>query len=126
VKRELLYGKTGRFVGVFPFLKALEEKRYKQYIRVFLRHYQLAKVCPACGGSRLNSHALAVRIGADTIAAVAARPVGELAEWIDRLALGPTEQAIATDIRTELESRLGYLDAVGLGYLTMDRQTRTL
>jgi excinuclease ABC subunit A len=126
VRRELLYGKTGRFVGVFPFLKALEEKRYKQYIRVFLRQYQLAKVCPACGGSRLNSHALAVRIGGLTIADVAARPVGDLAEWIDGLALRPGEQQIAADIRTELESRLGYLDAVGLGYLTMDRQTRTL
>jgi len=43
VQRELLYGKVGRFVGIFPFLKGLEEKRYKQYIRVFLRQYQLAK-----------------------------------------------------------------------------------
>jgi excinuclease ABC subunit A len=126
VRRELLYGKTGRFVGAFPFLKALEAKRYKQYIRVFLRQYQLAKTCPACGGSRLNSHALAVRIGALTIADLAARPVGELGEWVAGLALQPTERLIATDIVTELESRLSYLDAVGLGYLTMDRQTRTL
>ena len=51
-RRELLYGRKGRFVGIFPFLKGLEEKRYKQYIRVFLRQYQLAKTCPACGGSR--------------------------------------------------------------------------
>ena len=52
----------------FPFLKGLEEKRYKQYIRVFLRQYQLAKTCPACGGARLNPDALAVRIGGATIA----------------------------------------------------------
>ena len=71
-KRELLYGKKGRYVGIFPFLKGLEEKRYKQYIRVFLRQYQLARTCTACQGTRLNPDALAVRIGVDTIADVAA------------------------------------------------------
>src|SRR3954469_22194998 len=72
-RRELLYGRKGRFVGIFPFLKDLEEKRYKQYIRVFLRQYQLAKTCEDCGGSRLNPDALAIRIGQDTIGSVAAR-----------------------------------------------------
>ncbi|MFL5460391.1 MAG: excinuclease ABC subunit A, partial [Gemmatimonadales bacterium] len=70
-RRELLYGRKGRFVGIFPFLKGLEEKRYKQYIRVFLRQYQLAQTCTECGGSRLNHDALSVRIGNDTIGAVA-------------------------------------------------------
>src|SRR5207244_974780 len=49
----LLHGARGRFLGMFPFLVRLEAKRYKQYIRVFLRQYQLAKTCPACGGARL-------------------------------------------------------------------------
>ncbi len=57
VRRELLHGKSGRYLGIFPFLKGLEEKRYKQYIRVFLRQYQLAETCPSCGGTRLNEHA---------------------------------------------------------------------
>src|SRR5438094_170631 len=47
----LLHGADGRFLGIFPFLERLEVKRYKQYIRVFLRQYQLAKTCPACGGT---------------------------------------------------------------------------
>ena len=54
--------------AIFPFLVGLEEKRYKQYVRVFLRQYQLARTCPACQGSRLNAQALAVRIGGQTIA----------------------------------------------------------
>ena len=74
-RRELLYGRKGRYVGIFPFLKDLEEKRYKQYIRVFLRQYQLAKTCGECGGTRLNPDALAVRIAGETIAEVAA-PIG--------------------------------------------------
>src|SRR5256885_16709134 len=75
-RRELLYGRKGRYVGIFPFLKDLEEKRYKQYIRVFLRQYQLAKTCGACGGRRLNPHALAVRIREETDAPGAARSIG--------------------------------------------------
>jgi excinuclease ABC subunit A len=125
-RRELLYGKVGRFVGVFPFLKGLEEKRYKQYIRVFLRQYQLAKTCPACGGKRLNAQALAVRIGDDTIADAAARSLAELAGWLRALELTPNERAIGMDILAELEARVTFLMDVGLGYLSLERQTRTL
>jgi excinuclease ABC subunit A len=82
-------------VGIFPFLKGLEEKRYKQYIRVFLRQYQLARTCADCGGSRLNPDALAVRIGQDTIASVAARSVDDLHRWLTTLALAPMEREVA-------------------------------
>ena len=88
-RRELLHGRKGRYVGIFPFLKGLEEKRYKQYIRVFLRQYQLAKTCDACGGSRLNPDALAVRIGGDTIAGVPRRSVDGIHAWVAALELTP-------------------------------------
>src|SRR5256885_9317778 len=92
-RRELLFGRKGRYVGIFPFLKDLEEKRYKQYIRVFLRQYQLAKTCGVCGGSRLNPDALAVRIGEETIASVAARSIDGLQAWLQGLGLTPVERA---------------------------------
>ena len=122
----LLTGKSGRYLGIIPFLRGLEPKRYKQYIRVFLRQYQLALTCPDCKGTRLNDHALAVRIGSDTIAAVSARPVGELRAWLAALVLSPERQAVAQLILEQLAGRLQYLDDVGLGYLTLDRQARTL
>ena len=125
-QRELLHGKHGRYVGIFPFLKGLEEKRYKQYIRVFLRQYQLAKTCPACGGTRLNDQALAVRLGGETIAAVAARPVDELAGWLGTLQLSDFERQVGQLILTQLDQRIGFLRDVGLGYLTLERLTRTL
>src|SRR3989441_5541271 len=78
---------------MFPFLERLEAKRYKQYIRVFLRQYQLAKTCPACGGARLKPEALAVRVGGKSIAAVAGLTAGALGAWIAGLALAPFEQA---------------------------------
>ena len=126
VQRELLHGKVGRYTGIFPFLKGLEEKRYKQYIRVFLRQYQLAKTCPVCGGARLNADALAVRVGGESIATVASWPVDRLSEWTDTLPLTDFERPIAQLILSQLRSRVSFLRDVGLGYLTLDRQTRTL
>jgi excinuclease ABC subunit A len=125
-RRELLHGRKGRYVGIFPFLKGLEEKRYKQYIRVFLRQYQLAKTCEACGGSRLNADALAVRIGPDAIAAVSCRSVDGIHRWLAELELTAWEREVAELVLAQLEARLSFLRDVGLGYLTLDRQTRTL
>jgi excinuclease ABC subunit A len=125
-RRELLYGRKGRFVGIFPFLKGLEEKRYKQYIRVFLRQYQLAKTCSNCGGSRLNPDALSVRIADQTIASVASRSVDGIHVWLKALSLTPYEREIAGLILDELDDRLSFLRDVGLGYLTLERQARTL
>jgi excinuclease ABC subunit A len=125
-RRELLYGRKGRFVGIFPFLRGLEEKRYKQYIRVFLRQYQLAQTCDECGGRRLNPDALSVRIGEDTIGSVAARSLDAVHEWVRGLALSASERQVAQLIIDQLDARLGFLRDVGLGYLTLDRQTRTL
>lgn len=126
VRRELLHGSSGRYVGIFPFLRSLESKRYKQYIRVFLRQYQLALTCPTCAGSRLNEHALAVRIGPHTIAQVAALDMDALAAWLDGLELTEHQRQIAHLIVDQLSARVSYLRDVGLGYLTLDRQTRTL
>ncbi|MGZ8392901.1 MAG: excinuclease ABC subunit UvrA, partial [Gemmatimonadales bacterium] len=125
-RRELLYGRKGRFLGIHPFLKGLEEKRYKQYIRVFLRQYQLAKTCIECGGSRLNPDALSVRIGNDTIGSVANRSVDALHQWLQQLALTPWERTVAQLIVDQIDARLSFLRDVGLGYLTLERQTRTL
>jgi excinuclease ABC subunit A len=122
----LLRNKGGRYVGMFPFLERLEEKRYKQYIRVFLRQYQLAKTCPTCAGTRLKPESLAVRVAGKTIAEVAALTAADLAAWLDQLNLPTFQQSIADHILGELRARVGFVNDVGLGYLTLDRQTRTL
>ena len=126
VRRELLHGKVGRFTGIFPFLKGLEEKRYKQYIRVFLRQYQLARVCPGCQGARLNEHALAVRLSNRTIAEVAALSLSDLASWLQALELDGMRREVAASVLDELLARVHVMLEVGLGYLTLDRQARTL
>jgi len=125
-RRFLLNNASGRYLGMFPFLTRLEEKRYKQYIRVFLRQYQLAKTCPGCGGARLKPESLCVRVAGKTIAEAAALTAAELAEWLGNLRLPPFQQQIADHILGELSARVGFVNDVGLGYLSLDRQMRTL
>src|SRR5438067_413058 len=122
----LLHGARGRFLGMFPFLERLEAKRYKQYIRVFLRQYQLAKTCPACRGARLKPEALAVKVGGKTIAEIAGLTAGAMRDWIAGLALTDFQRAVAVHILAELGARVSFVNDVGLGYLTLDRLTRTL
>jgi excinuclease ABC subunit A len=126
VREMLLRGKRGKFLGIFPFLERLEAKRYKQYIRVFLRQYQLAHTCPSCNGTRLRPEVLAVRIAGESIAQAAARSVEDLARWLAGLEFTPTMRRIAEPVLEQLSARVNYLRDVGLGYLNIDRQTRTL
>src|SRR3954447_25697276 len=83
----LLHSKTRGYKGIFPFMRDLEEKRYKQYIRVFLRQYQTAQECPRCHGTKLQPEALNARVGGLSIAQVAEMPVDQLAVWLEGLEL---------------------------------------
>jgi len=125
-REQFLRTKTRAYTGIFPFLENLEDKKYKQYIRIFLRKYQGAKRCPDCGGSKLQPDALQVHIGGRTIAQVAQLPVRDLVTWLDTLALTATETQIAEAVLREARSRTRFLADVGLTYLTLDRATRTL
>jgi excinuclease ABC subunit A len=126
VREGLLHGRSRGYTGIFPFLVALEEKRYKQYIRVFLRQYQSATPCPDCGGTRLHADARQVRVAGRTIADVAALPIRDLVPWLDELPLSGSEAQIAETVLREARARARFLADVGLTYLTLDRPTRTL
>ncbi|MGH7605099.1 MAG: excinuclease ABC subunit UvrA [Gemmatimonadaceae bacterium] len=122
----LLHSKTRGYKGIFPFLHDLEQKRYKQYIRVFLRQYQTAQECPRCHGTKLQPEALNVRVGGLNIAQVAELPVDQLATWLNDLQLSAFELRVAEMILKESRNRVTFLRDVGLGYLSMNRATRTL
>ena len=122
----LLNARTRSFKGMLPFLKDLEEKRYKQYIRIFLRQYQTAQQCPDCHGTKLKPEALNVRVDGKTIAEVADFSVGTLTEWIENLVLSNFEQSVAATILREARERIRFLRDVGLDYLSLNRATRTL
>jgi excinuclease ABC subunit A len=125
-RHQLLHSKVRGYKGIFPFLVDLEEKKYKQYIRVFLRQYQTAQECPDCHGTKLQPEALHVRVATRTIAEVSELPVDRLLEWLETLELTPFELQVAAHILKEARDRVQFLCDVGLNYLTMHRATRTL
>jgi excinuclease ABC subunit A len=114
------------FCGIRGFFEEVEGYRYKLHVRVFLSRYRSQAPCPGCRGARLKPEALAVTVGDRTIAEVGEFTVDELAAWLDGLALSAWAAEVARDVRTRLQGKVAFLRRVGLGYLTLDRQTRTL
>ncbi|RMD83516.1 MAG: excinuclease ABC subunit A, partial [Candidatus Dadabacteria bacterium] len=112
--------------GIRGFFDWLESRRYKTHVRILLARYRTYRTCPACHGARLRPEALAVRVGRWNIAELAALSISKLRRVIARLPLDDSARARCQPVLRELKNRLAYLDEVGLGYLTLDRQARTL
>jgi excinuclease ABC subunit A len=115
-----------KFEGAIPFLESLTRKKYKAYIRFFLRRYQSYRGCPDCRGSRLRREASWVEIGGRAITELVTLPLPRLAEWLDGLGPNDAPAEILAPILVELRRRVGLLLDVGLEYLTLDRLTRSL
>jgi excinuclease ABC subunit A len=114
------------FEGINEFFEYLEGKRYKLHVRVMLSRYRTPFDCPGCHGSRLKPGARFVKIAGKDIHDVTEWTIETLGSWLDSLVLPPFERAIAADILRQLNAKLGFLLRVGLSYLTLTRQTRTL
>jgi len=115
--------KAGKFPGIRAWFGWLETRTYKMHVRVFLARYREYVRCASCQGSRLNETALTYRVGGKNLAEWHALTV---AEAHARVAALTAHDAQGRVVAAELASRLGYLATVGLGYLTLDRQARTL
>ena len=116
----------GKWYGVGRFFKWLESKAYKMHIRVLLSKYRAYTECAACGGARLKPDAMLWKIEGRTIRDLMLLPVSDVQRFFDSLRL-PAPMDEATELLLgEMRTRLAYLGEVGLGYLTLDRQSRTL
>lgn len=124
--KELIFRGDDDFYGLNEFFKELESKRYKLHVRVFLSKYRKAVMCPYCSGSRLRPEALAFKIRGFNIAQLAAMSVSQLSSYFSNLHLTEYEQGVSPEILRQIESKLGFLLRVGLRYLTLDRQSKTL
>jgi excinuclease ABC subunit A len=113
----------GKYPGVIRWFKYLESKAYKMHVRVLLSRYRAYDECPACQGKRLNPTALSYCVGDLDLAAWHALELKDAWDRLSSLQVGNGQGEL---VRKELVSRLGFLCDVGLGYLTLDRQARTL
>ncbi|BCA54308.1 UvrABC system protein A [Nitrospira sp. KM1] len=122
----LVWTGDASFEGVNDFFDYMEGKRYKLHVRVLLSRYRTPFRCPGCQGSRLKPHARSVKIQSHDIHDVSELTIDALGTWIEQLTLRTFEREVAADIVRQLKSKIGFLQRVGLGYLTLSRQTKTL
>ncbi len=124
--RHLLWTGDRKFDGIQDFFEHLEQKRYKLHVRVFLSRYRSPTTCSSCSGARLKPSVLHRKIAGASIHDLSQLTIADLRHWSDQLRLTPFEQSLAKDLLKRLGTKLNYLLRVGLGYLTLSRQTRTL
>jgi excinuclease ABC subunit A len=115
-----------KFGGLDGFFAWLERRKYKMHIRVFLSRWRSYRPCPDCGGSRLRPEALATRVGGRNIAELCSMKVGDALGLLAAMPLSDWERQVGRTMREQVLARLGYLETVGLGYLSLDRTLRTL
>ena len=114
------------FGGLNGFFRWLERRKYKMHLRVFLSRWKSAWQCPGCEGRRLRRESLATGVGGKNIAEVSMMKIDSAINFFESLVLDDWQQTVAKSMLEQVRSRLGYLQAVGLGYLTLDRTLRTL
>jgi excinuclease ABC subunit A len=125
-ERDLMWKGEGKLEGIHAFFEYLESKRYKMHVRVFLSRYRSPSPCTTCQGTRLRPESLMVKIYDCHIHEVCGWPLSDLQRWLQTLPLRKFEEAIAKDLLNALESKLSFLLRVGLDYLTLNREMRTL
>jgi len=123
-KQQIIEG-TPSYDGVRGFFRWLETKSYKMHVRVFLSRYRSYKQCPDCNGMRFKKEALLYRLGGLNIGELYALNVDEASKFFETLRVPPGDEASRL-VLDQVCDRIRYLSNVGLGYLTLDRQSRTL
>jgi len=124
--RRMIYEGTDDFYGVRGFFNWLETKTYKMHIRVILSRYRAYIRCRDCNGARFRPDALLHTLYGMNIAEVYALPVCESSKFFGDLGKRVRLDKPSRLLVSEIARRLGYLVEVGLGYLTLERQSRTL
>ena len=130
-QQETIWEGKGSYPGIRGFFAALDRKKYKLHVRVFLSKYRGYALCPDCRGQRLRAEARAVLIAPRTgspknICEVTALTINAAQGFFDDLQLTPAQTEIAGKVLEEVRQRIHFLQEVGLGYLTLDRLSSTL
>src|SRR6266480_3120748 len=118
-----------RWYGVRGFFRWLESKTYKMHVRVLLSRYRAYTTCPSCNGGRFQLEALNYKMSAKSamlaLPQLAALSISQARDFLGNIDISPNDST-AKMLRSEICARLNYLSEVGVGYLTLDRSTRTL
>ncbi len=114
------------FEGLVPELMRRYRETSSQGVRQYIEDYMTISRCPSCDGARLRPESLAIMVGGKNIAQVTELSIKGAFTFFQNIKLSKTEQKVAGEMIKEIKRRLGFLNAVGLDYLTLDRTTETL
>ena len=125
-QKDLLWNGNSYFTGIHDFFKKIEAKNYKIQNRVLLSRYRGKTSCVLCKGSRLKEAAQFVKVGSKNLPDLLQISIDELAVFFKNLKLNPYDTEVASRLLKEINSRLSFVQEVGLGYLTLNRRSNTL
>lgn len=125
-EQKLIWTGNKYFQGLNAFFEDLETKTYKIQYRVMLSRFRGRTTCPDCKGTRLRKDASYVKIKGKSITDLVLMPIEEALDFFNKLDLAEYEAKVANRLLKEIQSRLDYMDQVGLGYLTLNRLTSSL
>ncbi|HVG06518.1 MAG TPA: excinuclease ABC subunit UvrA, partial [Thermoanaerobaculia bacterium] len=124
--REWVWSGQGKQTSLEKFFRWLEARTYKVHVRVLLARYRSYNPCPDCGGARLRPEAVAVRLEGKNLPDLMAMSIEQLRSWLRERRWTPRQRDVAGHLLDEIAERIEVLHRVGLDYLTLDRQARTL
>lgn len=125
-QKDFLWNAKGKVTGINQFFEFVKSESYKIQYRVLLSRYTGRTTCPECKGTRLRKDASYVKISGKSIVDLMLLPIDELLEFFNNIELTEYEEKVSQRLLTEIKTRLNYLIEVGLGYLTLNRQSSTL
>ena len=125
-QKDFLWNAKGKVIGINQFFEFVKSESYKIQYRVLLSRYTGRTICPDCKGTRLRKDASYVKISGKSIVDLMLLPIDELLEFFNNIELTEYEEKVSQRLLTEIKTRLNYLIEVGLGYLTLNRQSSTL
>jgi excinuclease ABC subunit A len=120
------YHYVGNFEGLLPMLKRRYMESDSDDMREEIERFMTPTTCPDCGGRRLKPEALAVTVAGRSVDQVVKFQLKEAEGFFKTISLSEREEVIAGKILKEVRDRLGFLNAVGVGYLSLDRNAATL
>lgn len=125
-QQELLWKGNSYFAGLNKFFKKLEAKNYKIQNRVLLSRYRGKTKCDSCKGTRLRPETAYVKINGKSLPDLMHLSIDDLADFFAQARFTDQQEAIASRLLIEINSRLSFMKNVGLGYLTLNRKSNTL
>ncbi|MBM4135405.1 MAG: excinuclease ABC subunit A [Nitrospira sp.] len=125
-EKEVLFKGGSSFYGIDDFFEDMEGRRYKLHVRVFLSRYRRPVTCSQCNGKRLREEALAYKLSGFDITELCRIPISDTITLFENLDISPFQRDMAKEILRQIRMKLGFLQRVGLDYLSLSRDGRTL